>query len=54
MQLKYNNYSQHNHSQNNKYQGSIDARKSASSNARHDVLPYINLLDKCTRTHRLT
>ena len=43
MQLKYNNY--------NRYNASTEGRKSAtpSQPSRHDVLPYLNLLDKCTR-----
>lgn len=52
MQLKYNNYTHHNsQSTQNKYQLSTEARKSSTTQPhRHDVLPYINLLDKCTRS----
>ena len=51
MQLKYNNYTHNNSQSTNKYQLSTEARKSSATHAhRHDVLPYINLLDKCTRT----
>lgn len=37
-----------------KYSGSIEARKSTNSHhnqvPKNEILPYINLLDKCTRT----